>query len=85
MRFWTAVSAGPVLVVSRCTKYLNQIFTVTREIIDPFTGQASLPADYSELGILLISVTAVGLLLPTLTIVLTHHRRPEVILAKFKR
>jgi hypothetical protein len=67
------------------SKYLNQIFTVTREIIDPFTGQTSLPADYSELGILLITVTAVGLLLPTLTIVLTHHRRPEVILANFKR
>ena len=66
------------------SKYLNQIFTVTREIMDPITRQASLPADYSELGILLITVTAIGLLLPTLTIVLTHNRRPEVILATFK-
>lgn len=50
------------------TKYLNQIFTVSREILDPLTGGVTLPADYSELGILLITVTCLGLLLPILTI-----------------
>ena len=50
------------------TKYLNQIFTVSREILDPLTGGVTLPADYSELGILLITVTCLSLLLPLLTI-----------------
>jgi hypothetical protein len=50
------------------TKYLNQIFTVSREILDPVTGGVTLPADYSELGILLATVTCLGLLLPMLTI-----------------
>ncbi|UCG14876.1 MAG: hypothetical protein JSU72_07155 [Deltaproteobacteria bacterium] len=50
------------------TKYLNQMFTVSREILDPVTGGVTLPADYSQLGILLITVTCLGLLLPMLTI-----------------
>lgn len=50
------------------TKYLNQIFTVSREILDPVTGGVTVPADYTELGILLITVTCLGLLLPMLTI-----------------
>ena len=54
------------------TKYLNQIFTVSRDIPDPVTGGVTLPADYSELGILLITVTCLGLLLPMLTILCTQ-------------
>ncbi len=50
------------------TKYLNQIFTVSRKILDPLTGSVSIPADYSELGVMLITVTCLGLLLPMLTI-----------------
>ena len=50
------------------TKYLNQIFTVSREILDPVTGGVTVTADYTELGILLITVTCLGLLLPLLTI-----------------
>jgi hypothetical protein len=50
------------------TKYLNQIFTVSRETLDPVTGGVILPADYSELGILLVTVTCLSLLLPMLTI-----------------
>jgi BT1 family len=46
------------------TKYLNQVFTVTREVSDQATGAVSVPADYSELGILLITVTALTFLLP---------------------
>ena len=51
------------------TKYLNQLFTISREVIDPLTRQISTPADYSELGQMLITVTAIGLLLPLITIV----------------
>jgi BT1 family protein len=57
------------------TKYLNQIFTVTRDVEDPATGNLSVPADYSELGMLLIVVTAVGLALPLLAIGLVRLSR----------
>ncbi len=46
------------------TKYLNQIFSVTREVKDAATGAVSVPADYGELGQLLILVTAIGLVIP---------------------
>jgi hypothetical protein len=45
------------------TKYLNIFFTVTREVKDG-SGVAVIPADYSQLGHLLITATTVGLLLP---------------------
>jgi len=51
------------------SKYLNQIFTVTREVRDPVTRAISLPADYSELGMLFITATAIGLALPFLAII----------------
>ena len=50
------------------TKYLNQIFLVTREVWNEATGALTVPADYSELGILLITVTVLSLLLPLATI-----------------
>ena len=50
------------------TKYLNQLFTVTREVRDPVTQSLSVPADYSELGMLLITATAIGVALPMLAI-----------------
>ncbi|HYE34823.1 hypothetical protein [Methylocaldum sp.] len=46
------------------TKYLNQVFTVTREVRNAATGALEVPADYSELGALLITVTVIGLALP---------------------
>ena len=52
------------------TKYVNQIFLVTREVRDPASGAVSVPADYSELGALLVIVSAIGLLLPLATIAL---------------
>ena len=55
------------------TKYLNGIFTVTREVKDSLTGSMDTPADYSELGVLLITVTAIGLLLPMATILLVQR------------
>ncbi|HZM24627.1 MAG TPA: hypothetical protein VFC02_22960, partial [Anaerolineales bacterium] len=50
------------------TKYLNQVFVVTRQVVDPSTGAVTIPADYSELGMLLFAVTLISLLLPLLTI-----------------
>lgn len=57
------------------TKYINQVFTVTREVKDTETGEILIPADYSELGILLISVTLIGFVLPMLTVVLIKYSR----------
>ncbi len=61
------------------TKYLNQFFTVTREITDPMTGGVTLPADYSELGTLLITITCIGLMLPLLTILATRHQTRQTV------
>lgn len=46
------------------TKYLNQLFTVTREIKDRATEVITVPADYSELGWLMITAMVLGLLGP---------------------
>ena len=50
------------------TKYVNQWFVVKRAVRDPLTGTVALAADYSELGLLLLTVTAVGFALPLLAI-----------------
>jgi hypothetical protein len=57
------------------TKYLNRIFTVTREVRDHATGAVSVPADYSELGMLLITVTALTFLLPMAAILFVKLTR----------
>lgn len=57
------------------TKYLNQIFTIDREVKDLKTGEISVPADYSELGLLLITVSLIGLCLPLLAILLVKQTR----------
>jgi len=57
------------------TKYLNQVFTVTREVRDHATGAVSVPADYSELGILLITATALTFLLPMAAILFVKLTR----------
>jgi hypothetical protein len=57
------------------TKYLNQIYTVTREVKDAATGAVQVPADYSELGMLLITVVLVGLLVPMLAIAMVKALR----------
>ncbi len=50
------------------TKYLNQLFNITREVKDP-AGAIIIPADYGDLGMLLITVSIIGFALPVLTIV----------------
>lgn len=57
------------------TKYINQIYTVTREVKDSVTGQITVPADYSELGQLLIVVTIIGFVLPLLAILFVKRSR----------
>ena len=56
------------------TKYLNQIFTVTREVRDA-AGAIKAPADYSELGTLLVLTTVLGLVLPMLAILFVKSTR----------
>ena len=60
---------------SLLTKYLNQIFLVTREVKDRATGTLQTPADYSQLGWLLITVTLVGVVAPLLTVLLVQRSR----------
>jgi hypothetical protein len=50
------------------TKYLNQLFTVTREVRDQATGAILVPEDYSELGMLLIAANVATLLVPAAAI-----------------
>jgi hypothetical protein len=57
------------------TKYLNQVYTVTREVKDAATGAVQVPADYGELGMLLITVVLVGLLVPMLAIAVVRALR----------
>jgi hypothetical protein len=54
------------------TRYLNEIFTIAREVRDAATAAVSTPADYSQLGALLLTVTVLGLLLPLGAILLTR-------------
>ncbi len=57
------------------TKYLNQIYAVTREIRDRVTDAIQVPADYGELGWLLITVAVIAVATPLLTIALVQHSR----------
>ena len=50
------------------TKYLNEYFLVTREVIDRETGRIVTAADYSELGYLLVTVAIIGLAAPLLAV-----------------
>lgn len=50
------------------TKYLNEIYTITREVRDTATGAVEVPADYSELGWLLITVGVITVGAPLLVV-----------------
>ena len=52
------------------TRYLNEILVVTREVRDRTTGAVLVDADYSALGWLLITVAAIGVIVPLLTILI---------------
>jgi hypothetical protein len=57
------------------TKYLNQIYTIAREVRDRVTGAIETPADYSELGWLLITVALITLAAPLLSIFVIQRTR----------
>jgi len=57
------------------TKYLNQVFHVTRQVRDPASGTVKVPADYSDLGMLMITTTVLALVLPLLAIALVRGAR----------
>ncbi len=57
------------------TKYLNQIFVITREVKDKVNKDIVSSADYSELGILMISVSLVTLCIPISTILIVQNSR----------
>jgi uncharacterized membrane protein len=57
------------------TKYLNEIYTVTREVRDRVNDTVTGAADYSELGALLITVALVGLFAPLIAIVLVQKSK----------
>ena len=57
------------------TKYMNKIYIITREVNDPSTGAVSVPADYSQLGSLYITLILIGLILPLAAIVIAKAFR----------
>jgi hypothetical protein len=57
------------------TKYVNQLYTVTREVSDRDSGVVSVPADYSELGWLMLTVAALTFLLPLAAIAVVKLTR----------
>jgi MFS family permease len=57
------------------TKYLNDIFVVTREVRDQVSGAIQVPADYSQLGWLLIVQLLLGLALPFIAIMFAKVTR----------
>ncbi len=55
------------------TKYLNEIFVITREVRDPATGKVLVAADYSQLGLLLITTAVISVAAPILTVIAVQH------------
>ena len=56
------------------TKYLNQFYTVPRQVKGP-GGAIQTPADYSELGSLLLAVLLIGLVLPPASVLVVPPAR----------
>ncbi|QQS11087.1 MAG: amidohydrolase family protein [Rhodospirillales bacterium] len=57
------------------TRYLNEIFTVTREIRDRASGAVTVAADYAQLGHLLVAVLALTVALPLLAVAVVQASR----------
>ncbi len=57
------------------TKYLNELFVVAREVKDAATGAIKVPADYSQLGDLLIAQLVIAFTLPFAAILIVRHTR----------
>ncbi|MCZ7676905.1 MAG: hypothetical protein M5U35_14990 [Roseovarius sp.] len=65
-----ALSAG-----SLGTKYLNQVYIVTRKVTDPVTGAVTVGEDYSQLGWLLLTAAGIGVALPLMVVALVQRTR----------
>jgi hypothetical protein len=50
------------------TRYMNEIYMVTREVRDRVTDVIETGADYNQLGMLLITASLIGLCLPLITV-----------------
>jgi hypothetical protein len=57
------------------TKYLNQVYLVAREVKDHATGAVKVPADYSQLGDLMITAAVVSFAAPMLAILFVKTTR----------
>ncbi len=57
------------------TKYLNEIYVITREVKDKVTNAILTTADYSDLGILLITVTLITLIIPIVFVVIIQKTK----------
>jgi hypothetical protein len=65
-----ALSASSLL-----TRYLNEFFIVTREVKNRETGVIEVPADYSMLGYLLITVALIGVAAPLIAIFVVQRSK----------
>jgi MFS family permease len=61
------------------TKYLNEAFVVTREVKDKISDAVVTTADYSELGMLLITVLLITLVMPIGMVVIIQNSRFKTI------
>ena len=57
------------------TKYLNEIFIVTREVRDPVTGVVQASEDYTQLGTLLIVQLVISFVMPFAAIMFARLTR----------
>jgi hypothetical protein len=56
------------------TKYLNEVYTITRQVKGP-GGAVQTPANYGELGALLLTVLLIGLVLPLASVLVVRLAR----------
>lgn len=55
------------------TKYVNEVFLITREVRDRVSGTIEVVANYGDLGWLLITVALIGVAVPLLAILIVQH------------
>lgn len=60
---------------SLATRYINEVFVVTREVKDRASGAVTTAANYDQLGVLLIVVAFVGVAMPLVVIALVQRSR----------
>lgn len=77
---WFAVAASLMNLATTggrlFTKYLNQLFVVSREVVDD-AGKILVEADYSALGALLFTKTSLSFLIPLVALLVCFPRKLE--------